>query len=594
MPRKRNSPPPPPVMTWKKASWVLVIAGVSDVLRYMFLFFWFFAPALAIAYCSAEVNGLLTTWTAGLLGAKTAGLACSTGVVGATVGAAVVTGGLSAAAIQAFGTVMAMAVGFAGWLAVTIIIFATDRRTLGRNPITVLWMLEGLGASVLVMALGVYRTQIKTEKVAFAKWKKENADALAAEKRRQASEQAQAQAAQQSQLAQQQEQSEERAADEELVMYRGTGADGLHPKEGSVIYVSPSKEFASERAAFLHKDKAATHTVRVRVKNTFDYENEDHVARLNVLLNTPASTKARFEEVMHLNPSADPTEVNALLQQTTTGRNKMIRRGEWNAIESPRVKQALQKLGFDSFHVREVVDGKSYKNLGVFDASKVASEAAEVAPEVSLPPPIPMDGGELPPPIPEDDGPPPIPGTVHSNVSKMKERSFTNPDERSVEQVMLRNNSFIVHTLAGSGVSHHNANSNVSDKATYGDDMDIMLAFEPSVSSSSITPGEKANLWSPDGFLLAGGQIGEAGGSDIGTRAHAIKRRGGANSSIEKIDEVVGRNSEFYRRDYKRFGHHGYNEVVVNDAKVFGFFQQAEKDKDGRYWSHSLKTKEDQ
>lgn len=185
MPRKRNSSPPPPVMTWKKVSWVLVIAGVSDVLRYMFLFFWFFAPALAIAYCSAEVNGPLTTWTAGLLGAKTAELACSTGVVGATVGAAVITGGLSAAAIQAFGTVMAMAVGFAGWLAVTIIIFATDRRTLGRNPITVLWMLEGLGASVLVMALGVYKTQIKTERAAFAKWKKENADAELQQRREQ-------------------------------------------------------------------------------------------------------------------------------------------------------------------------------------------------------------------------------------------------------------------------------------------------------------------------------------------------------------------------------------------------------------------------
>jgi hypothetical protein len=151
-----------------------------------------------------------------------------------------------------------------------------------------------------------------------------------------------------------------------------------------VTYVSPSKEFASERATFLHKDKAFTHAVRVRVKNAFDYENEYHVARLNARLNTPASTKERFEEAMRAQPSADPTEMKEMLQQLSASRTKKIRRGEWDAIESPRVKQALQQLGFDSFYVREVVDGKSYKNLGVFDASKVAP-ATNVTPEMSLP-----------------------------------------------------------------------------------------------------------------------------------------------------------------------------------------------------------------
>ena len=35
------------------------------------------------------------------------------------------------------------------------------------------------------------------------------------------------------------------------------------------------------------------------------------------------------------------------------------------------------------------------------------------------------------------------------------------------------------------------------------------------------------------------------------------------------------------------------NEAVVNNPEVFGFFQQAEKDADGRYWAYNLGTKKD-
>ena len=179
----------------------------------------------------------------------------------------------------------------------------------------------------------------------------------------------------------------------------------------------------------------------------------------------------------------------------------------------------------------------------------------------------------------------------------MKERQMINPDARSVEQVTLRNNVFIVHTLAEGGVQHHNANSNVSEKATYEDDIDIMLALEPSVSASSVTPGKKATLWSADGFLLTGGHISEAASSDRGTFAHGIKKRGGdredTNSSVEEIDTFLGRKGQRYDDNYGRIGFHSMNEAVVNNPEVFGFFQQAEKDADGRYWAYNLGTKKD-
>ncbi|MDP2837686.1 MAG: hypothetical protein Q8O53_00205 [Candidatus Moranbacteria bacterium] len=231
--------------------------------------------------------------------------------------------------------------------------------------------------------------------------------------------------------------------------------------------------------------------------------------------------------------------------------------------------------------------------------------------ERGLPPPLPRDAfSQVPPPLPLQ--PPPLPGRAsdmmtppplpggfqpsslsekYGGISEMKERVATDTDERSVEQVIRRNNVFIVHTFAESDVQHHNSNSNVSEKATYGDDMDIMLAFEPSVSASSITPGKKSRLWSPSGFILAGGQIGEVGGSDIGSGANGIKSRGGANSSIEQIDDFIGRRGKKDDDIYKQHGSYGMNEAVVNNPEVFGFFQQAERDEDGRYWAYSLNTK---
>lgn len=159
MRQTKNSPPsrghsplrrgdgPPKVMTWKGASWVLAIAALFDALRYFFLLFWLFGPAVAALYCTAQVSGVVGTT-----------------IGGAVCGAGAIAGGyLGAPALIAFGTIMAIAVGFAGWLAITFCIFATNRRALGENPFAALWLLGGIGASVFIMAWGIYRTQIKKE-----------------------------------------------------------------------------------------------------------------------------------------------------------------------------------------------------------------------------------------------------------------------------------------------------------------------------------------------------------------------------------------------------------------------------------------------
>jgi len=154
MPQKRNSQPPP-MMTWKKASWVLAVAAIFDALRYFFLLFWLFGPALLGIYCAAKVGD-----TAIIGGALAAGCVAGAAIIGI--------GG--ATAFIAFGSIMAISVGFAGWFTVTFFIAATNSRALGENPLAVLWLFEGLGASVLIMAWGIYKKQIKEDAAAFKKY----------------------------------------------------------------------------------------------------------------------------------------------------------------------------------------------------------------------------------------------------------------------------------------------------------------------------------------------------------------------------------------------------------------------------------------
>jgi hypothetical protein len=161
MPPKRNSPPL--VMTWGKAAPVLAISGLFDVLRYSFLLFWLIGPAMIGLYCAAKVGDVAVI--GGLL------------TKGCVAGAALIGIGGSTALI-AFGSVMAIAVGFAGWLTVVVIILMTNSRALGENPVAALWLFEGIGASVTVMAWGVYKKQIEQDKAAFKKYQKEQADTI--------------------------------------------------------------------------------------------------------------------------------------------------------------------------------------------------------------------------------------------------------------------------------------------------------------------------------------------------------------------------------------------------------------------------------
>lgn len=200
------------MMTWTKASPVLAIAAVFDALRLFFQMFWFFGPALAALYCTAKLSGGLSTWTLGLLGTKTAALACATGV-GAV-------GTLGIEVIAPFGVIMAMAVGFVGWLTVGLILLTTNGRIFKENA---LWFASSLLVSevpivgsvpaITIALWKMYSRQIHTERTSFQKFQKEQAAAQAEEHNRQMAQLMQARAVQEA--ANQERYEEEAAADEE-------------------------------------------------------------------------------------------------------------------------------------------------------------------------------------------------------------------------------------------------------------------------------------------------------------------------------------------------------------------------------------------
>ncbi len=185
MPRNNSSPPPPPVMTWGKASPILIVAGIFDVLRYMFLMFWFFGPALVALYCTVK--------TSAVVGTTIGGFACTTG--------AAVVGFYGAPIFAAFGTIMAMATALAGFLTIFLLLAIMNSRVF-KEPTTILWALFGLTISITVTVWRLYSAQIKTEKAAYKKWAKETADARTREQQQRALQAQQAQQAQQMQQTQ--------------------------------------------------------------------------------------------------------------------------------------------------------------------------------------------------------------------------------------------------------------------------------------------------------------------------------------------------------------------------------------------------------
>ena len=134
-----------------------------------------------------------------------------------------------------------------------------------------------------------------------------------------------------------------------IVMYHASPVDFFAFRENKPIFISPSAsdaEYFGRR--FLNDNRRDNDNIKVyplwvRAERPFDFENPEHVERLfNVI-------KDNFASVSR--PAA----------------KRLISEGQFKLIEENI--DAIKKLGFDSFYVKE----NDTKNLAVFDANQVKS-----------------------------------------------------------------------------------------------------------------------------------------------------------------------------------------------------------------------------
>ncbi len=157
-------------MTWTRAMPVMTTALVFDAVRFLFEQFWFFGPVLIGVGTTAATSGLFGTWISSILG--TAGGGVSGFVIGP--------------ALEVLGIILAVAVGFFGWLTVGLMIMLTNARIFKESSGNMLWFMFGLLISetpfigslpgLTGTTFKMYHSQIKRDREALARYESEQAE----------------------------------------------------------------------------------------------------------------------------------------------------------------------------------------------------------------------------------------------------------------------------------------------------------------------------------------------------------------------------------------------------------------------------------
>jgi len=130
------------------------------------------------------------------------------------------------------------------------------------------------------------------------------------------------------------------------------------------VFLSPDPEMANhfaKRGTKLAEDDAgqyAVYPVRAQIEHPFDYENPKHREILAQFF------QKQYDDWHKANP--DTKRMPDVSMEHLLDNPNM----NFQAIESPEMLHAIEKLGFDSFYTSE---GKA-KNIGVFDPRKIKSD----------------------------------------------------------------------------------------------------------------------------------------------------------------------------------------------------------------------------
>jgi hypothetical protein len=176
------------------------------------------------------------------------------------------------------------------------------------------------------------------------------------------------------------------------VMYHGTARDitEFRPKQANAIFVTDNPEFAasfadiSENWMVNHAEEFFTpkqiKEFEAKATQIVDKQGYGFVEdELNDLLRANLPTKGNilpvFVKAEDPFDYANPNHIKRLKEWIDDFDTlQKISRGSWQTIESPRVQQALEQEGFDSFYVLE----GGHKNLAVYKPSQIKSATGNI------------------------------------------------------------------------------------------------------------------------------------------------------------------------------------------------------------------------
>lgn len=136
-----------------------------------------------------------------------------------------------------------------------------------------------------------------------------------------------------------------------LVVYHGTGVNFEEFKRGvfeTAIFFSPSTDFASK---FADKGNAQVLPVYLRMANPFDFRKSEQVDGL-----------------------IDGLPEKEYTAETRNSLSEKIKNGEWKAIETLDIQDAVKAAGYDGYYTTESLDGEDAAiNYAVFGSAQIKS-----------------------------------------------------------------------------------------------------------------------------------------------------------------------------------------------------------------------------
>ena len=142
-----------------------------------------------------------------------------------------------------------------------------------------------------------------------------------------------------------------------IVMYHGTKHqfEKFDPKIGyqGAMFFSPKREFAENYMG--GTDVREPIAVYISAKNPFDYDNPKH---------REAVIKLAMENTPVYKNAPDQAGMRRVLENALTSKD-----ANWTTVEDTGFQDAIKKLGFDSFYVKE----SGVKNIAVYDPTQIKS-----------------------------------------------------------------------------------------------------------------------------------------------------------------------------------------------------------------------------